>query len=170
LADRPCTHVFIGQLAVAADHRSLAIHGLGSCVALILFDVNAGVGGLAHVLLPGPRPVGDTTHDLPAKYGTSALDVLMKEMIELGAQPAQMAAALVGGARLFQSEMDLDQGVGMRNVEAIRSLLASKALALAADETGGEQGRTVIFSLPECVLRIRTLRDGWRERPLTGRV
>jgi chemotaxis protein CheD len=167
LADRPCTHVFIGQLAVAADLRSLAIHGLGSCVALILFDAKAEVGGLAHVLLPGPRPAGDSTRDLPAKYGTSALDALRQEMIELGARPAGMAAALVGGARLFQSEMDLDQGVGMRNVEAIRSLLARRSLPLAADETGGEQGRTVIFNLPECVLRIRTLRDGWRERSLT---
>ena len=151
---------------MAADRRSLAIHGLGSCVAFILFDAKARVGGLAHVLLPGPRPAADTTHDLPAKYGTTALDALMKEMVELGARPGGVAAALVGGARLFQSEVDLDQGVGMRNVEAIRSILSRHSLPLVADETGGEQGRTVIFDLPDCILRIRTLRDGWRERPL----
>ena len=166
MTDRPLESVFIGQLAVARGTASLAIHGLGSCVALILFDPGRGLGGLAHVLLPGPKPSGTSARDLPAKYCTDALEALRSELATMGAREAALRAALVGGARLFQSEVDLDQGIGTRNVEAIRVLLAREGIALAAEDTGGEQGRTVVFELPECRLRVRTLRGGWTERDL----
>ena len=45
-------------------------------------------------------------------------------------------------------------------------LLTLAILVFVAEATGGGQGRTVIFDLPECRLRLRTLRDGWSERNL----
>jgi chemotaxis protein CheD len=166
LGDRPVRSVYIGQLAAARGRAALGVYGLGSCVALILFDPGQGLGGLAHVLLPGPKPAGAAPGDLPAKYCTDALAALRAELAAMGAKERALRAALVGGARLFQSEVDLDQGIGTRNVEAIRLLLKRERIALAAEETGGEQGRTVVFELPECRLRVRTLRGGWTEREL----
>ena len=154
---------------MARGEAALAVHGLGSCVALILFDPGLGMGGLAHVLLPGPKPAGTSSRELPAKYCTDALDVLRSQLAAMGARVAGLRAALVGGARLFQSEVDLDQGIGTRNVEAIRLLLKEERIALAAEETGGVQGRTVVFELPEGKLRVRTLRGGWTEIDLRSR-
>jgi len=67
---------------------------------------------------------------------------------------------------MFESDADLDQGVGQRNVESLRQLLRSRGIGVTAEVTGGGQGRTVIFDLPECRLRLRTLRDGWSEHNL----
>jgi chemotaxis receptor (MCP) glutamine deamidase CheD len=67
---------------------------------------------------------------------------------------------------MFESDADLDQGVGQRNVESLRQMLRSRGIAIVAEATGGGQGRTVIFDLPECRLRLRTLRDGWSEKNL----
>jgi len=166
LADRLLKSVFIGEFITGSGECTLAVHGLGSCAAIILFDPARGLGGLAHVLLPGRRPAGDRSDELPAKFGENALEALQKGLLELGASPEDLRAALLGGAHLFQSEMDVDRGVGHRNTDALRGLLAEKGIQLVADETGGEQGRTVFLDLPECVLRVRTLRSGWHEIPL----
>jgi chemotaxis protein CheD len=163
LADRQVRGVFIGELLTASGDCTLAVYGLGSCVALILFDPSAGAGGLAHVLLPGTKPPTDSTTDLPAKYAADALAALQAGLAALGSDPKRLRAALVGGARLFQAEADMDRGVGQRNAESLKALLAQRAIPLSADETGGDQGRTVFFDLPECGLRVRTLRAGWRK-------
>ena len=164
--DRSTETIFIGQLAAAGGSRTLVVHGLGSCVALILFSRSAAVGGLAHVLLPGPQPESDTSLDLPAKYGPSAISALMARLSEMGAKPRDLRAILVGGARMFASEMDLELGVGTRNVDSLRTSLAALRIPLAMELTGGDQGRTVAFDLPECALRVRTLKEGWTSYPL----
>ena len=166
MAARPVKSVFIGEYTTASGECTLAVYGLGSCVAVILFDPLKSLGGLAHVLLPGKRPAGDRGEELPAKYGADAVDILLEGLKALGAAPGSVKAALVGGAHLFQAEMDVDRGVGHRNVEALRASLREKGIPLVADESGGEQGRTVFFDLPECRLKVRTLRAGWTEVPL----
>ena len=166
IRDRPVRSVFIGQFALSDGECALAVHGLGSCVALILFEPRLGMGGLAHVLLPGEALPSDSTQDLPAKYASRALDALHTGLQKRGARAASVKAILVGGARMFESDADLDQGVGQRNVESLKQMLRSRGIAIVAEATGGGQGRTVIFDLPECRLRIRTLRDGWSDKNL----
>jgi len=160
---KPVQSVFIGQFALSQGECALAVYGLGSCVSLILFDPRLGMGGLAHVLLPGAPLPSDAMRDLPAKYASCALDALCNGLQQKGASPSRLQGALVGGARMFQSDADLDQGVGQRNVESLRLLLSARGIRLAAEDTGGTQGRTVVFDLPECRLRLRTLRGGWTE-------
>lgn len=155
-------------MGISGGECDLAVHGLGSCVALLLFDPKAGVGGLSHVLLPGEKPAADMSTDLPAKYSASALESLREGLFAVGARASSLRAALVGGARMFESEADQEGGVGTRNVESAKLLLAKSAIPLVVQATGGNKGRTVVFELPSCRLRIRTLRDGWTEQDLKG--
>ena len=157
------TSIHIGELATCSGEASLAVYGLGSCVALVLFDGDAGVGGLAHVLLPGPRPPQDTSSDLPAKYGCEVLGALREALVSAGASPRRLRAALVGGARLFAAAQEVDNAIGARNVEALRACLDSEKIPLVAEETGGSEGRTVFFGLPGPRLEVKTLRGGRRK-------
>lgn len=168
MADRTVKSIFIGQMGISEGECDLAVHGLGSCVALLIFDPKAGVGGLSHVLLPGEKPAADTSTDLPAKYAASALESLRSGLFTVGARHSSLRAALVGGARMFESEADQEGGVGTRNVESTKVLLARHGIPLVAQATGGNQGRTVVFELPLCRLRVRTLRDGWTAQELKG--
>ena len=54
---RATTELRVGmaELAVAEGDELLVSIGLGSCVAIALWDERAGIAGLAHVLLPGPQ-------------------------------------------------------------------------------------------------------------------
>ena len=59
-----------GELRVSGAPDRLAIHGLGSCVAVFVYDPAARIGGLAHILLPGP-PRRPTEH--VGRYATTTV-------------------------------------------------------------------------------------------------
>lgn len=157
--------VVIGTCAAGAGERAYSVHGLGSCVALVLFDPAAGAGGLAHVLLPGPRPPADPRLDLPAKYADEAVHALAEALRAAGGDLRRAVAGVVGGARLFASEAALETGVGARNAQGAQDALAAAGITLRWLEVGGTAGRTVRFDLPSGRLQVRTLREAWREVP-----
>ena len=105
-----------GELRVAEAPARLAIHGLGSCVAVFVYDPRARVGGMAHILLPGP-PKGPADH--AGRYATTAVAAVVAESIRLGAKRAALLAKVTGGSRMFAYDAHKDRPtVGDKNVEA----------------------------------------------------
>lgn len=153
--------VGIADLAVGADDGVLSTIALGSCVAIVLYDPAARVGGLAHVLLPAPeaRKNGDN----PARYPETALPVLLARMTALGADPARVTARLVGGASMFASLLPPGSAtIGGRNVDATRDALARAGIPVVAEDVGQEHGRSVYFSLADGRVEVRSLARGTR--------
>jgi chemotaxis protein CheD len=140
----------------------LVAYGLGSCVAICLFDPVAGVAGMAHVVLPGADP-GDQPNP---KFAGSALPALMREMTALGAgrDIRRFHARLVGGAQVLA----LGGGgslprIGDKNAEAVRQALRKAAIPVRAEDLGGGAGRTVWFDPREAgVVRVHTVKGGER--------
>ena len=161
--DEERTTVGIGELAVLEGSGTLAIYGLGSCVAVVLYDPDKRAGGMAHVLLPGPRPSSDCRAGLPAKYADEACQALCLALESKGGARRRWRAGIVGGARLFSSETPLETGVGARNIEGALKALLNSGGELVWNETGGVTGRSVLFHLPEGRLLVRALGEGWRE-------
>ncbi len=128
----------IGDYRVGAF--PMATVGLGSCVALILYDPRRSIGGLAHVMLPSSR--GNT--DRPGKFADTALTTLLREMEALGCVKTSIVAKLVGGASMFEYS-GTSLNIGERNVEEIRVLLQSCRIRIEAEETGGKVGRSVMY-------------------------
>ena len=60
--------------------------GLGSCVAILLHDPQARVGGMAHVLLPSPALSRKDAN--PAKFPQTAVPRLLELMAQQGASAA----------------------------------------------------------------------------------
>ena len=150
--------VGIGEYAFASGAERLVIYGLGSCAALVLYASASRRAGLAHVLLPGRTPAGQSTGELPAKFADEALEILVGGL----GRPEGLKAAIVGGAHLFQAEGPAERRVGNRNVESLREGLRRLAIPLVWEDTGGEVGRTVSVELPSCHISVRTLREGWK--------
>lgn len=161
--DEQRTTVGIGEFVVSQNPGALAIYGLGSCVALVFYDPALGICGMAHVLLPGPRPKSDLKGDLPAKYADEACQALGAALEAKGGVRRRWHAGIVGGARLFVSETPLEPGVGARNVEGALKAIEKAGVLLAWRETGGGAGRSVLFELPGGRLLVRALGEGWRE-------
>lgn len=151
----------VAGLAVAREGQQLVTIGLGSCVAIVLHDTVAGVGGLAHVLLPSPCMSRERGN--PARFPCTAVPELLGRMAGLGAGHERVVAWLVGGASMFRSLLSRD-GVelGPRNVAAARAALGSAGVTLLAEDTGGEHGRSVYFDVSSGLLRVRSIVAGDR--------
>ncbi len=161
-SEPPFTSIGIGEIGTIKERGSLAIYGLGSCIGLILFNEMEKIAGLAHILLPGPRLPSDETKELPAKYGNEAIDSLLLALgVEKNATH-RLSAGIVGGATIFSIGEDSTNSIGDRNVEEIRKWLMKARIKIVWEETGGICGRSLIFSLPESILKVRTLKEGWR--------
>jgi chemotaxis protein CheD len=114
---------------------------LGSCISVCLWDARAGIGGINHFLLPFWNGEG-----LPMpKYGNIAIPKLLEKMCELGGRPEKMVAKLFGGASMWSSGDGL-LAVGERNIALARHLLNDMGIPLIASDTGGTDGRKIIFN------------------------
>ena len=134
--------VRVADLRVGTNHDVLVTIGLGSCVAIVLHDPAAKVGGLAHVLLPSPAL--SRKDENPAKFPQSAIPRLLELMGQCGASTRRITARLAGGASMFASLAAPGTiQMGERNSVACRQALMQHGVALVGEATGGDYGRTV---------------------------
>ena len=134
--------VRVADLRVGTGQDVLVTVGLGSCVAVLIYDPVARVGGLAHVLLPSPA-LSRADHNA-AKFPQTAIPRLMELMVREGASPRRMTGRLVGGASMFASlSAPGTIQMGERNVVACRQALYAQGIPLIGEAVGGDYGRTV---------------------------
>jgi chemotaxis protein CheD len=140
--------VKVAQHAVGGREDTLVTLGLGSCVAILLHDRVANVGGMAHVLLPEPALARDATN--PAKFATTAVPLLLEELAALGGKTSRLEGRLVGGASMFTSLMGPGSlNMGERNIRASREALRAAGIPVMAEQVGGDFGRSVRFWVGE---------------------
>ncbi|GMV08928.1 MAG TPA: hypothetical protein PKC83_07495 [Gemmatimonadaceae bacterium] len=153
-------HVNVGQAAVRRDHGVLSCIGLGSCVALILYDRAARVGAVAHILLPNEAL--SRARGGPAKYASTAVSYLLDEMRAIAAVEAP-DARLVGGASMFTGILNgAGVNMGERNVQATRRALAAVGVPIIGEEVGGNHGRSVFLDVATGVVRVTSIRHAER--------
>jgi chemotaxis protein CheD len=124
---------------------ALVAYGLGSCVALCLWDPATEVAGMAHVVLPGSDPKGRPN----AKFARSAIPALLHLMQAQGASsdPRRLVARLAGGAQVLSVGASGSMPrVGEQNARAVQDALAEMGVAIEAHDLGGSKGRSVWFS------------------------
>lgn len=137
--------VRVGEVRVAKPGATLAALGLGSCVAIVLFDPQARVAGLAHALLPDPSSARHPGP--PSRFATTAVPALIKMMQAQGAVRERLHARLIGGANMFPQLVASGGGtLGMRNVVAARAALKAARIPLKGEDVGGEHGRSIFVS------------------------
>lgn len=150
--------VKVADHAVAKGKVVIATIGLGSCIAIMLYDLESGVGGLAHVLLPSMSLSRDTENR--AKFPETAVPLLLDEMQALGAR-GQIRAKIAGGSSMFGSLIPANGvNIGERNIVATREALAASGIPLVAEDTGGDHGRSVYLHVDEGRVLVRSIKRG----------
>lgn len=154
--------VRVAELDVGSRGDTLVTVGLGSCVAIILHEPAAAVGGLAHVLLPSPS-LSRRTESGPGRFPQTAVPELVERMASLGASPRRIVARLVGGAGMFTSLTPVGAiQMGERNAVASRQALLAHGIAVLGEDLGGDFGRTVRFDVASGRVEITSVRHGGR--------
>ena len=99
---------------------------LGSCIAACLWDPNAKVGGMNHFMLP--EGAGDTS----GRYGSYAMELLINEMMKLGARRETLQAKVFGGGQVMHSFTTMN--VGERNTAFVLEYLHTERIAVVSKD------------------------------------
>lgn len=143
---RQRVYLLPGQLHASAEPCRITTI-LGSCVAICLFDATRLAGGMNHFLLP----ISKSAEPASLRYADHATVTLLERMMAIGCRLENMTAKIFGGAALFQSAGQYRDSLGAKNVAAAIQMLRNADIPIVARETGGMQGRKVIFDTEEGV-------------------
>lgn len=111
---------------------------LGSCIAACLWDSRARVGGMNHFMLPD----GDLA-DASGRYGSYAMELLINEMLKLGARRETLQAKIFGGAQVMHNFTTMN--VGQRNTQFVLNYLHTERIPIVSEDVLDIYPRKVVF-------------------------
>lgn len=113
-------------------HDMVLVTVLGSCVSACIRDRRSRVGGMNHFMLPDSGP--DTRDPLSntARYGVFAMEMMINELLKLGARRSDLEAKVFGGGNVMAGFTQAN--VGQRNAVFVREFLRTENIALAAED------------------------------------
>lgn len=122
---------------------------LGSCVAACLYDPASGVYGMNHFLLAyrhhaHHEPIIQSEE---GRYGIYAMELLINQMMKLGANRLNLLAKCFGGANVLKLREDNENRdtVGDVNVMFIKEFLKNEKIRMVSGCLGGMHGRNLHF-------------------------
>jgi chemotaxis protein CheD len=107
-------------------------------------------------------PSGQGKNDInPAKFGDTAVPLLIREMGDVGALRGRIWLKIAGGAQMFSfGSKDTSINIGKRNVEAIDAACLQMGLAISARLIGGNVGRSVYLDIETGDVEVKTINKG----------
>ena len=130
--------VIQGEYRISEDPTVVFSTVLGSCVAVCLYDLKRGIGGMNHFLLPS-RAGKDGANE---RYGAYSMELLINGLLKQGAQRGRLVAKLFGGAKMMSNLGD----IGTSNAKFAHEFLANESIQIAGESLGGTSARRVRFS------------------------
>lgn len=124
-----------------SDEGMLLVTVLGSCVAACIRDTETGAGGMNHFMLPddgGRDAVGSS-----ARYGTYAMEVLINQLLKMGARRNRLEAKVFGGGAVLASLAS--SNVGARNAEFVLDYLKTEKIPVVAKDLLDSYPRKVYY-------------------------
>jgi chemotaxis protein CheD len=124
-----------GEYFVSSDDL-LIMTTLGSCIAACLWDRVAKVGGMNHFMLP--EGAGES-----GRYGSFAMELLINELLKLGATRATLEAKVFGGGQVINGMSVLN--VGERNTIFVMDYLKTERIPVVSKDVLEVYPRKVCF-------------------------
>lgn len=115
---------------------------LGPCVAVCLYEPSSRTGGMNHILLPGQN-TGETVPG-DARYAINAMELLINQMMKLGADRYRLKAKVFGGAQIYPF-LKQEMAMGLKNIEMVIDFLITERIPIINYNFGGSHPRKIQF-------------------------
>lgn len=116
----------------ASGREMVIVTTLGSCVSVCLWDAVRKVGGMNHFMLPDSGENGSDLFGASGRYGVFAMELLINELIKMGALKSRLTAKVFGAGNVMHSLSS--SGVGERNAEFVTHFLATERIPVIASD------------------------------------
>jgi len=122
----------------------LIVTVLGSCVSACIRDRVSGIGGMNHFMLPDSSSNdGNNPVSASMRYGAYAMEVLINQLLKLGARRENMEAKVFGGGNVLAGFTSIN--VGERNAQFVRDFLRIENMRITAEDLNDIYPRKVYF-------------------------
>jgi chemotaxis protein CheD len=121
------------------DEDLLIMTTLGSCIAVCLWDRQAHIGGMNHFMLPE----GGSGSIDSGRYGSYAMELLINELMKMGATRSTLEAKVFGGGAVLQGMNSLN--VGERNTTFVMDYLKTERIPVVSKDVLDIYPRKVCF-------------------------
>lgn len=130
---------------------------LGSCVCACIRDKVSGIGGMNHFMLPDSgqdrsNPLGES-----ARYGTYAMEILINQLLKMGAKRSNFEAKVFGGASVLRGFTV--NNVGERNAEFVMQFLNTERIPVVAQDMLDVNPRKVYYFPASGLVRVKNLKQ-----------
>lgn len=155
--------VGISDYKLARCPNVFVTYALGSCVGICLYDRQAKVGGLSHIMLPESSMFSKNEINR-MKFADTAIVDLVSDLTRLGGNNRRLVAKIAGGAQMFEVQPGSAIGtIGERNIVSVKNTLHSMNIPIIAEDTGLNYGRTVYFDLDTGIMKVQSLSRSIKE-------
>ena len=141
----------------ATGRDMLLVTVLGSCVCACIRDRVSGIGGMNHFMLPDAGqdqgdPLGES-----ARYGTYAMEILINQLLKMGAQRSNFEAKVFGGGAVLRGFTVAN--VGERNADFVLKFLQTEKISIAAKDLLDIYPRKVYYFPKTGLVRVKKLKQ-----------
>lgn len=121
----------------------LLVTVLGSCVSACIRDRVSGIGGMNHFMLPDSGQDQSNPLSSSARYGAYAMEVLVNQLLKMGAKRSNLEAKVFGGGNVLRGFVVAN--VGERNAKFVLDFLAMEKIRVVAQDLLDIYPRKVYF-------------------------
>jgi chemotaxis protein CheD len=138
--DLPAIKLLPGEFYVTGEAMVLTTV-LGSCVSACIRDRELRVGGMNHFMLP--ESAGADAAGGSARYGSYAMEVLVNELLKLGAIRRNLEAKVFGGGAVLKNMTE--SNVGARNAAFVLDYLKAERIPIVGQDLGDACPRKIAY-------------------------
>jgi len=156
LAERwsqPRENVGIGDMSFMKDEGLITTHGLGSCVAICIYDEQIKLGGLIHLMLPDSKLNKAKAEKNPLLFVDTGVEAFVRAFTRRGGSISRSVIKIAGGASSLMGE-DLFH-IGKRNTVNVRKMLWRHRLNIQSEDTGGTDSRTMMMDVTDGAVLVK---------------
>ena len=157
MADKPeSITVGVSDAKISTNPDSILVtHALGSCIGVAVYEPVKKIGGLLHFQLPDSKDQNGLSRQTPFKYPDTGFEVMVNELIKLGADKNKLIVKIAGGAKRLVSKTE-SFDIGKSNYIAIRKVLWKKGFLIRGQDIGGTIPRTMYFHMSDGKVTIKS--------------
>jgi chemotaxis protein CheD len=140
----------------ATYEDTMIVTVLGSCVAVCLYDPVSQVRGMNHFLLPTDESNSSLLSE-SARYGSYAIEMLINQMLKLGAKKSNLVAKVFGGGNVLKGLVL--NNVGARNVAFTFDYLKTESIPVIARDVLNDYPRKVFFLPNDGSVKVKKIKS-----------
>jgi len=116
----------------------------GSSVVVCLYDMDKGIGGMCHFIVPGTIGTEGIVADEIARHGVASMEYLLGDIVKLGGDRKRLKAKLYGSSAAGGGDQRLDD-IAKGNLQFVEQYFNLEKIAVEDKDLGGSDRKKIVF-------------------------